>query len=367
MIDISTTIGRTGTRATSSTNKLFLQVIIHIAAWSCFLMLPLILFPRPKEPGLLSEQVFNLYYVVMNVFYISFYYFNSGFLIPRLLERKKYIEYTVIIILLLVFFGMLPRLYQHIAGDLLKIPSAIRQNRPRNTRPPILSPGAISIFLLVFIFSTGMNIVNQWLRSERRSKQIENEKLSAELSFLKAQINPHFLFNTLNNIYALAEDRSEQTAPAVMKLSSIMRYVLTEARNDLVALDKEIQFISDYIELQKMRSTNKTLVSFVVRGDTAGRYVTPLIFLPFIENAFKYGISTREMSPIEILLEINDQFIRFRVRNNKHINTSARIADNTGIGIQNTRRRLELLFPNRYALDIADERLSYMVNLKLNI
>jgi two-component system, LytTR family, sensor kinase len=367
MIDISTTINRSATRATSSANKLFLQVIIHIAAWSCFLMLPLILFPRPKEPGLLSEQVFNLYYVVMNVFYISFYYFNSGLLIPGLLEKKKYAQYTVIIILLLVFFGMLPRLYQHVAGDLLKIPSAIRLNRPRNTRPPILSPGAISIFLLVFIFSTGMNIVNQWLRSERRSKQIENEKLSAELSFLKAQINPHFLFNTLNNIYALAEDRSEQTAPAVMKLSSIMRYVLTEARNDLVALDKEIQFISDYIELQKMRSTNKTLVSFVVQGETTGRYVTPLIFLPFIENAFKYGISTREMSPIEILLEINEQFIHFRVRNNKHINTSVRIADNTGIGIQNTKRRLELLFPNRYTLDIADERLSYMVNLKLSI
>jgi hypothetical protein len=363
---LSTTIDRVTLRPAASTNKIFIQVIIHVAAWGCFLMLPLILFPRPKEPGLLSEQVFNLYYVVMNVFYISFYYFNSGFLIPRLLEKKKYIEYTIIIILLLIFFGMLPRLYQHVAGDILKIQSAIRQNRPRNTRPPILSPGAISIFLLVFIFSTGMNIVNQWLRSERRSKQIENEKLNAELSFLKAQINPHFLFNTLNNIYALAEDRSEQTAPAVMKLSSIMRYVLTEARNDLVSLDKEIQFISDYIELQKMRSSNKTLVSFVVKGDTAGRQVSPLIFLPFVENAFKYGISAREISPIEILLEVNDQFIQFKARNIKHINTSVRI-DNTGIGIQNTRRRLELLFPNRYTLDIADERLSYMVNLKLNV
>jgi two-component system, LytTR family, sensor kinase len=342
-----------------------MQVIIHLAGWTCFFMLPLVLRPRPKEAGLFSEQMFNLYYVVMNIFYISFYYFNSGVLIPRLLEKKKYVTYITLIVVLLIFFGTIPRLYQYVAGDLLKIPSAIRSNRPRDFLPPILSPGAISIFLLVLIFSTGLNVINQWVSSERKSKQIENEKLHAELSFLKAQINPHFLFNTLNNIYALAADRSAQTAPAVMKLSSIMRYVLTEAGNDLVPLEKEIQFISDYIELQKMRSTNKTLVSFNVRGETSGRLVSPLLFLPFVENAFKYGISAREISPIDILLEVQDGHIFFSVKNNKHFSTTMRIADNTGIGIQNTRRRLDLLFPNRYTLDIADDSLTYLVNLKL--
>ena len=238
-------------------------------------------------------------------------------------------------------------------------------NRVRNFRPPILSPGSSLIFLLVFTFSTGIKVINQWLQSERRSKQIENEKLSAELSFLKAQINPHFLFNTLNNIYSLAADKSEQTASAVMKLSSIMRYVLTETKNDRVPLENEIHFITDYLELQKMRTTTKTCIGFTIAGDPAGKRISPLIFLPFIENAFKYGVSTREISPIPILLEIHDKNIFFKVTNNKHHLSSINGVENTGIGINNTRRRLDLLYPDRYKLDIEDKPSTYTVNLNI--
>ena len=348
-------------------NKKVIQISIHIAAWACFLMLPLVFFPRPKESGYFPEQAFNLYFILINIFYITFYYFNSVVLIPRVLERKNTLAYTVIILCLLIFVGMFPRLYQYFFGDILKIGSAIRSNRPRNFRPPLLSPGSISIFLLVFIFSTGIKVINQWLQSERRSKQIENEKLNTELSFLKAQINPHFLFNTLNNIYSLAADRSEQTAPAVMKLSSIMRYVLTEAKNDSVPLEKEIQFISDYIELQKMRSTNKTLVSFTVAGDIAGKQVSPLLFLPFIENAFKYGISTRELSPIDIFLESENGTLDFRVKNNKYVNSMLKLSSNTGIGIQNARRRLQLLYEGKYQLDITDEPSTYAIHLNMKL
>jgi sensor histidine kinase YesM len=331
-------------------------------------MLPLLFFPRPADASFLPEQAFTLFFFLSNFFYITFYYFNSNFLIPRLLEQKKIVAYTAIIFGLLIFFGIFPRLYQHFIGDIQRFSTTLHGPlHSRNLKPSILSPGSIVIFLLVFMFSTGIKVINQWLLAERRRKQIENEKLSTELSFLKAQINPHFLFNTLNNIYSLAADKSDLTAPAVMKLSSIMRYVLTEARNDEVPLEKEIKFIADYIELQKMRTTNKTSVCFTVEGDPAGKHISPLLFLPFVENAFKYGVSTRELSAISILLEIQNGTVHLNVRNKKHLHTNLGKATQTGIGIQNTKRRLELLYPDRYTMDLADDGSNYAVNLNIHI
>jgi two-component system, LytTR family, sensor kinase len=253
--------------------------------------------------------------------------------------------------------------------NIFKLPQSYWRltSRPRNLSKPLLSPGSLAIFLLVFAISTGVKVIDQWFQSEKRNKEIENEKLTTELFFLKSQINPHFLFNTLNNIYSLAAAQSEKTAEAVMKLSSIMRYVLTEVKNDCVPLEKEIQFITHYIELQKLRLTDKSKVEFNVVGDTAGRQISPLLFLPFVENAFKYGISTRELSPIIILLEIKNPDLYFTVKNNKHTTTLLKSAGNTGIGIQNAKRRLELLYKNRYQLDIAEDATTYSVNLNLSL
>jgi two-component system, LytTR family, sensor kinase len=349
-------------------NKRVVQVIIHIAAWSCFLMLPLVFFPRPKDASFLPEQAFTFYFVLSNLFYIVFYYFNANLLIPKLLERKKIVPYIFVILALMIFFGTFPRLYQHYIGDIQRFSTNIKTTslaKSRNLRPSILSAGSIAIFLLVFIFSTAIKLIDQWLKAEQKNKQIENEKLNAELSFLKAQINPHFLFNTLNNIYSLAADKSDRTPDAVMKLASIMRYVLTEAKNDSVSLDREIQFINDYIELQKMRTTKKTSICFAVEGDPSGIQVSPLVFLPLVENAFKYGISNREMSPISIWMKIKDRAVHFQVKNNKHLNGNFKPTNNTGIGINNTRRRLELLYPDHYKFDIQDEESTYTANLNI--
>jgi sensor histidine kinase YesM len=268
---------------------------------------------------------------------------------------------------LLIFYGCFPRIYHSLFGSLQPPPPGRPPGRPRNFQQPLLAPGNIAVFLLIFVFSTGIKVINEWLRSEQRTKEIANEKLHAELSFLKAQINPHFLFNTLNNIYALASDQSDQTAPAVMKLSSIMRYVLTEARNDVVPLEKEIQFTTHYIELQKMRLTDRSSIDFIIKGDPLGRQIAPLLLLPFVENAFKYGISTRERSPIKILLEINKDSMNFSITNHKHINTTLKLADNTGIGIHNTKRRLDLLYEDRYKLTIDDGPVEFSVHLNIQV
>lgn len=335
-------------------------------------MLPFAFYPRPSQmdAAFFTERYFNPYFLVNTVFIISFYYCNTYLFVPRLFDRRNFAFYTVLILGLMIIYGLMPRIYHALFGNINFNPNP----PPANARPagpprsrPFLSAGNIVLFLLVFVFSTGIKVINQWLRSERRNKEIANEKLKAELSFLKAQINPHFLFNTLNNIYALASVQSEHTAAAVMKLSSIMRYVLTEAKNDVVPLEKEIQFTSHYIELQKMRLTDKTIIDFTVHGDPIGRQIAPLLLLPFIENAFKYGISTRERSPISILLEIKKDSLYFSICNQKHLSTMLRISDNTGIGISNTKRRLDLFYEDRYALNIEDKSSDFSVKLKIPV
>jgi two-component system LytT family sensor kinase len=351
--------------------KVTVQIVIHLAAWACFLLLPLVFFYRPREHEFtfFPEHYFTTYFFVNNGIIIAFYYLNTYVFIPKLLDTKKFLAYTLLILSLLIFYGFVPRIYHAMFGSLQPLPvgssDLARPRGPRNL--PLLSPFHIAIFLMVFVFSTGIKVINQWLRSEQRTKEIASEKLQAELSFLKAQINPHFLFNTLNNIYALASAQSEQTAAAVMKLSSIMRYVLTEAKNDLVPLEKEILFTSHYIELQKMRLTDKTSIDFTINGDPLGRQIAPLLLLPFVENAFKYGISTRECSPIRILLDIKEESLYFSISNHKHYNSTLRMADNTGIGISNTRRRLDLMYPGRYELIINDKNNEFTVHLNIPV
>jgi two-component system LytT family sensor kinase len=348
--------------------KVTVQIIIHIAAWACFLLLPLVFYPIPRarEYNIFTERYLTTFFIVNNGIIIAFYYLNTYLIIPKLLDTKKFLAYTLLILALLVFYGFFPRIYHGLFGSLQpQLSPPGRPPRPRNY--PLVSSGNIAIFLMVFVFSTGIRVINQWLRSEQRNKEIANEKLQAELSFLKAQINPHFLFNTLNNIYALASSQSEHTAAAVMKLSSIMRYVLTEARNDLVPLEKEILFTSHYIELQKMRLTDKTSIEFTINGDPIGRQIAPLLLLPFVENAFKYGISTRERSPIRILLEINENSLYFSISNHKHFSSALKMADNTGIGINNTRRRLDLLYEGKYELIIDDKTNEFSVHLNIPV
>jgi two-component system LytT family sensor kinase len=333
-------------------------------------MLPFVLSPRPKDASFIPEQTITPFFLIRGAFIIVFYYLNTYIFIPRLLARKKVVVYTLIILGLLILFGSFPRLYHFLTDDnptWILNPASRHAARPRNFNPPLLSPGSITLFLLVFIFSTGVKAISQWFQTEQRNKEIENEKVFAELSFLKAQINPHFLFNTLNNIYSLAADRSEKTAAAVLKLSNIMRYVLTEAKNDLVTLEKEIRFTTHFIELQKMRLTDRTTVDFKVTGEPALKQITPLLFLPFVENAFKYGVSTRDFSVVAIWLEIGDETLHLMVKNDKHNGHHARPVENTGIGIHNSRRRLDLLYPGRHTLDIADEPSTYTVHLNIRL
>jgi LytS/YehU family sensor histidine kinase len=181
---------------------------------------------------------------------------------------------------------------------------------------------------------------------------------------LKSQINPHFLFNSLNNIYSLAYQKSEKTPEAILKLSEIMRYMLYESNEDKVELSNEIRYLENYIELQKLRFKDNIYIKFEINGDPLGLMITPLVLISFVENAFKHGIATDSENPISISLNLTDGKLLFHVSN---IKSSMNKDITGGIGLQNVQRRLSLIYKDRYRLQIDDTNDIYNCELYLNL
>ncbi len=224
----------------------------------------------------------------------------------------------------------------------------------------------INLFLLTYANLTGFAYA--WFRSERLRRLLEGEKLKAELSALRHQIHPHFLFNTLNSLYGLAyENDDEDTAEGIAKLSNLMRYMIYEARDEFVPLAKEISYIKNYVDLQRLRLSSENEVLFEVMGIVGNNKIAPLIFIPFIENAFKHGLSTVQSSCIKVGLEIQETKIIFTTENSISKSRAQHEQPHKGIGLSNVKQRLEMLYPDAYDLDISSEDGMYFVQLTLHL
>lgn len=285
--------------------------------------------------------------------------------------KEKWGLYIFSIIAALLIFLFLPKYLADLIAapevhPLINSDNTKGPQRPRMRRRGLVDTYNIAIFFLVFTVGTCIAVIQRWLKTEETRKETESQKLNTELSFLKSQINPHFFFNTLNNIYSLAIVRSEKTAPAVMKLSYIMRYILTETTQDHVPLQNEVDFIHNYIELQQVRLTDKTHVIFKSNGDIENKLIAPLIFIPFVENAFKYGISTKHDSSIEINLTVVQNRLDFSVKN-YIVASENNMLENTSIGINNVKRRLELIYPEKYKLSYEAKDNFYYVHLEIQL
>lgn len=349
-----------------------IQIVAHIAAWLCFFSLPyLVFFPRLRDFSMSNHMLTVI--VLNNIMLMVFYYLNTLILIPKLLIKEKWFLYILSLIGCLLFFLYVPRTLA-----MFIYPPEIPLNVTENTRGlnrgsrigrirrrPYADFFNTVLFLLVITFGACIEVVRRWLQTEQTRKETEHERINTELSFLKSQVNPHFFFNTLNNIYSLAIVKSDKTAHAVLKLSAIMRYILTETERNLVPLENEVAFIHNYIELQQVRLTDKVQVNFNIEGNTAPLLVAPLIFIPFVENAFKYGVSTKEQSSIEINLKVIDHTIYFYAKN-YIVHSENNMMENTGIGINNVKRRLELLYPEKSRLTHITKNGYYIVNLEIN-
>ncbi len=324
-----------------------------------FLAIPFEFIDQTKNPIRTFNPVFTLNYWLYFLSFIGYFYCFTYYIIPCYLLKKKYWKFAGILLLSFIFFGLL-KPFERIFDDIL----AIMKDRTRSPYDPLVID-YLSTFTFIMLTALGLSIqvVKQWRLSERRTLQAETDKKSAELSFLKAQINPHFLFNTLNNIYSLAVNLNPNTAPSIMKLSNIMRYVTDDATKDFVSLERELNCIRDYINLQSLRLGKNITVDFEVTGNTRNKKIPPLILMTFIENTFKFGITSREPATIKIHLASEEKKIVFLCQNRIFGNQG--LEESTGIGLENTTHRLALVYPNRFKLDINTDNGLFTVHLEL--
>lgn len=348
-----------------------ITILIHITCWLFYLLLPVAFSPGfgARSTGFPHIMGYPLHMLVFNLSLIPFFYFNAYVLVPRFLFANKNLLYFLSILVFLLLLVAIPWPERHlfITGNRGLVPMPSPRGDAAFRRPPAIfrHMPRVFTFLLVWLLSTMIQMFQRWQLAEKRSEESQLEKVNAELSYLKLQINPHFLFNTLNNIYSLASVQSVQTPAAVMKLSEIMRYVIYDAQADYVPVDKEIEYIRNYIELQKMRSNDKLVLQFETSGDLSSHKIAPLLLLSFIENAFKYGISNHEKSHISINIGVHNATLQMVVSNtifnrpdNGHINS---------IGIPNSRRRLELLYPAKHILSVSKHDNIFNVDLKIEL
>lgn len=300
------------------------------------------------------QKTFLRFFMLLGLFYASYYYF-----IPQLYFNGRKLLFVGAV---LASYGIVIGIIE-IIFDNAKPFQGIRPNHgfpgPPNEHSEFFDTQMLILFLLV-IASAFLIKINS------RLNEIHDEKLSAEISYLKAQINPHFLFNTLNSLYALTLQKSNEAPNAVLKLSSIMRYVVTESSQDFVSLDKEINYIKDYIELQKLRLDNSVSLTFEVNGTTTGRAIAPLILIPFIENAFKYGINPDANSFIKIVIAIENQTLHMNVQN-AIVASEIDEEFKTEEGLKNTQKRLDLIYSGNYELAVREDDNIYNVNLKIDL
>ena len=217
--------------------------------------------------------------------------------------------------------------------------------------------------------STAITAIQKWQKDNQARKELEKDKVTSELSFLKAQINPHFFFNTLNNIYVLTAVDPKVAGEAIHQLSKMMRYLIYDTQKGDTMLSKEIAFVKNYISLMKLRLTDVVKINVDIPANLQDMPLAPMIFLPFVENAFKHGISATRQSYINIIISQKDKMLDLKVNNSIMKDNTISLDTNSGIGLVNTRRRLDLLYPGKYKLDISghDAASEYSVHLVLDL
>lgn len=231
----------------------------------------------------------------------------------------------------------------------------------------VIQVATTNLFIVIFL---GMiRFAVDWFEFEARQKSVENERLTAELNFLKAQINPHFLFNTLNNLYYLAYTQSAKTTEVIAKLSQMMRYMIYDSNYPLVPLSKEIEYMENYISLERLRLNDQIPIQFTMGGGDPHDYlITPLIFITFLENAFKHGVSNNHPQAwVNVHIDLKENECIYRVENSKIPSAKPEAEKKSGIGLQNVKRRLELSYPGKHSLTVENSEDRYAVQLNIHL
>jgi two-component system, LytTR family, sensor histidine kinase AlgZ len=309
--------------------------------------------PYPLWQCLLASLVW------LPVYMAYCYPFIYGVL-PRVLLKGRYVQFGVIALL----WGLAGWFVNYYFRLYIWIPLQDIFGFPKINRNPG-QQGNFFALIAVWCFASTIVLFKHWLKKQQEWLQAEKEKVTAELQLLKAQIHPHFLFNTLNNIYSFSLEASPKTPELILKLSSLLSYMLYDCKADQVLLEKEIEVMKDYADLERERYGNKIEISWQVEGEIEGKYIAPLLLLPILENAFKHGTSEQLEKPwLSFDLVIKQESMKCKVVNSKNEFVPV---SNHGIGIENVKKRLHFLYPGKYELKLNDEGDFFVVSLLLEL
>lgn len=360
---------------TKSKNRL-VTVLIHILIWAVF---GLIFYIQPLSWNIEVPVQLWVKNGIIFILLVMLFYLNSIVLVPRFLLKNHQGMYLLILATAIAFVVILNsyvdywlNLHQLLDNAVHKMkmePNHHHHNYDHHEWDFGMIAAMIGASALVLGISTSITTIMKWQHDKQIHLEQEQDRVSSELSFLKAQINPHFFFNTLNNIYALTLVNADTSRKAIHQLSRMMRYVLYDNQNSTTQLSQEIAFIKDYISLMQLRLTDKTKIEFTSPLTLADVAIAPMIFLPFVENAFKHGVSAVQDGFIDIKIDQHDSVIDLRVVNTIIKEQSGNLESGSGIGLNNTRRRLDLLYPGKHQLTINEDAVqnTYSVHLTINL
>jgi hypothetical protein len=330
--------------------------------------------------SLRRNESLPVFMVLQYLYGFILFYLNYFFLTPRFLLPKKYLVFSIaiLVIILISLFVVDPLIHQLSINDFMRNPPPEFKGSPPFDRfqgrmpdgnkfpPPMMSPGMFFLLFAFLTFSTSVRIFQKLKREEDINRQYHHEKLNAELMLLRQQVNPHFLFNSLNNIHSLANRKSDLTSEAIMKLSAILRYMLSEHPSREIPVTREIAMIENYIDLQKLWMKNTIQVDLVVANMNEGFCIEPFILNPLVENAFKYGALPGVESVISIHLKMVGDWLNVQI-SNPVLREKLSSTVSMGIGVNNVIRRLELCYPGDFKMENVRKGDIYQINLSIKL
>ncbi len=339
-------------------NKIF-QIGLHVIVWITAFLLPyFVAYGEINMNTVFGKQ--SAIHLISTALLITYAYFNHYIFVPRIYLHSKYLAYATLVILGILVVIWFPKALV-ISGH-HGPPHQSPPNSGTKGGPQPVDVFRLSYNIILFVICTFASIS---IRQQARLLEMQKEKLAAELSILKAEINPHFLFNTLNSIYALSIRKSDDAPKAIIHLSELMRYILRDSAADTVPLEKELSYISHYVALQKQRLRNTVQISYTVPTEIVTGQIAPLILMSFVENAFKHGVNPSQDSSINISISFKGKQLHLWVVNNKV--TSIKQEETISIGLKNITSRLQHLYPRQYKLTIDDGEKYFSVNLLIDL
>jgi len=367
-----------------SSNLKAIEIVVLTMIWLAIFSIP---YFQNRVYGLVDWSNVLVEWVRMFSFLVIFV-INAYYFVPKLLFQKRYLPYIgYAFLLILVIIGISILLQQFLLPPVpLSMPPmdlgpgmppmelGSKMPAPMGFRTPhvqeqksllMIFTDNLIISILVVGAGTTLKMMSQWLYEEKRRMDVEKEQLKTELALLRHQVSPHFFMNTLNNIHAMIDINVETAKDAIIRLSTLMRYLLYDTAQGHTSLKKEVEFIESYITLMQLRFSKKVTITVDIPEGIPDIQIPPMMYISFLENAFKHGVSYQAESFVSFKLEINENILNCVIKNSKHKSKELRDKSYSGIGLTNIRKSLELLFKDDYVLDIKENDKEFEVQLKI--